>query len=296
MRRTFSVSAASTRRQRAPWLVALLVVLTLLPGTTAAASPGDATPAAAPAAAPAAPIPATTGDAVLATFSGSVRGIILLKELADGDLRVSVTLLGAPSGRMRLVGSTADCATPVSSANRAFSIAYQRIDWVRGTVSGLLEEEGIWYVRTLRLIKPGSPSKQVACRPVRLLLSPTAPTVAYELSNVLITSYVVAGGVRGMIATGPGFADPVPLHAVIQRRAPGQTYRLVGSSAPCGTKHQANETVFDRTFPASGVITRGITALDDWEAGVSFRIFRGSGFSKQAGCFQDGIQEFEEIV
>ena len=260
----------------------------VLSGTPAAAAP--------PTAAPAAPTPAAAGYAVLATFSGSIKGIVLLTERAGGGMRVAVALAGVPSGKVRLVGSPDGCDTPLPQAARGFSLLFDPIRWVRMTVPGILEDEGIWYYGSIRLVKPGSPNRQLACRQVRYLQAPTTPTVAYTLQNVLVTSYAVSGGVRGMIATGPDYADPLPLHAVIQRRAPGVTYRLVASTAPCGTTHQANETVFDRTFPASGAITRGIPAEDDWLAPASFRIFRGSGFSQQAGCFQDGVQVFEEIV
>ena len=201
-------------------------------------------------------------------------------------MRVAVALAGAPNGKVRLVSSPDGCATPLPEAVRGFSLFFDPIRWVRNTVPGLLEDEGIWYHGSIRLVKPGSPNRQLACRQVRYLRAPATPTVAYTLQNVLVTSHVVSGGVRGMIATGPDFTDPVPLHAVIQRRAPGVTYRLVASSAPCGTTHQANATVFDRTCPASGAITRSITADDDWEVIASFRIFLGSGLLPAGGVLQ----------
>jgi hypothetical protein len=280
--RALSFVSCAGRRARA---VALGLALVALAGLPAAAA-GDA---------PASPAPAMLGDRVLATFTGTIKGVVVLREGSGGAMGISVALVGTPPGTVRLVGSPDACSTPLPSAIRSFSLPFEPLRWVRTTVAGMMEEEGIWYYRSIRLVKPGSPNRQLACRNVRYLRLATAPTVAYQLENVLITSYAVAGGVRGMIVTGPGFTDPVPLVAVIQRRAPGATYRLVGSTAPCGTSHQANETVFDRTFPSSGVITRGITADDDWEDLTSFRVFRGSGFSQQARCIQN-IQEFVEIV
>lgn len=283
-------STVSIHRPRRLGLAALMGALALAPAATVAAGP--ATPLSPPPVA----TPATAGEAVLATFSGKVKGIVLLTERSGGRIRIEATLTGVPGGTVRLVASPDGCEVTLPMAERSFSLPFSPIRWVRTTVSGLLEEEGIWYYRSIRLVKPGSPNRQLACRQVRYLLPPSSAPAAFELSNVLITSYAVAGGVRGMIATGPGTFDPVPLHAVIARRAAGATYRLVGSSAPCGSSHQANETVFDRTFPASGAITRGITAIDDWETLASFRIFRGTGFSQQVRCIQDGVKAFEEIV
>jgi hypothetical protein len=282
MRRSFSVARAG-RRARAVALSLAVVAAAGLPAGAVGISP-------------AAPAPAMLGDRVLATFTGTIKGIVVLREGSDGRMGISVALAGTPSGTVRLVGSPDACSTPLPSAIRSFSLPFTPLRWVRTTVSGLMEEEGIWYYRSIRLVKPGVPNRQLACRNVRYLRLATAPTVAIELQNVLISSYVVPGGVRGMIAAGPGTGDPVPLVATIARRAPGATYRLVGSTAPCGTSHQANETVFDRTFPTSGVITRGITADDDWEALTSFRIFRGTGFSQQARCIGDAMGVFGEHV
>lgn len=283
-------STASIHRPRRLGLIALLSAVSLVPAATVAAGPAT------PPSAPASTAPAAAGQAVLATFAGSVKGIVLLTERDGGKIRIETALTGVPGGTVRLVASPDGCEVTLPMAERALSLPFSPIRWVRTTVSGLLEEEGIWYYRSIRLVKPGSPNRQLACKQVRYLLPPSSPTAAFAVSQVLISSYAVAGGVRGMIATGPGSFDPVPLSAVILRRAAGATYRLVGSSAPCGTSHQANETVFDRTFPASGAITKGITAMDDWEAIASFRIFRGAGFSQQVRCLQDGVKAFEEIV
>jgi hypothetical protein len=250
---------------------------------------------------PAAAAPA--GEATwrrIAVFRGDVKGIVEIIELGGRDGRVRITMASIPRGVTRVVGATVPCGTPVTSETRAFSLDFEKLTWVRRVVEDLLPSEGVADLVSIRLVKPGSPPTQAACRPARLyqdVPTSTASSPAIELENTLVTSYSFAGRTRGHLVLGPLSGEPgtLPLRGVIQRNE-SNLLRLVGSAEPCGTPHDTGDTVFDAPIPVGGFIHDGDWSEAESDVIASLRLYQGSGFAKPAGCMQHQVDVVRSVL
>jgi len=64
---------------------------------------------------------------------------------------MAMAMSAVPHGALLVTRCFFPAGTPRSRGNRVFSLTYQKIEWVRTTVPGLMKEEGILTLASLRL-------------------------------------------------------------------------------------------------------------------------------------------------
>lgn len=225
---------------------------------------------------------------VVAVFRGAIKGVAVVSERPGGDARVLASFHGLdPDARYRLVGSTTPCAQERVPAGGYIRFGGGGAITARTTLDGVIPE-GVDTHRSLRLLRTKPSSAQVGCaaatlagRPVSAATDGTSPAIA--LVNVMVTSFMAPDRPNGIVLADRVDADTIGLSWELHGQG-GGAHRLVGSTAPCGTKHTAGKTVFSRSVESPSL---GFQTMINGQSGgylESVRAFRGSGFGDQRAC------------
>lgn len=217
---------------------------------------------------------------VNAFFSGTIKGIVHAAVLSDGSVRVrSVVRGGSTDARYRVIGAATPCGQAATGTVRLIRDAR-----IMGTLhshtfpAGALPDRADLFA-SLRIVRVGG--GQVACsgalsyEPVPSVAGP-----ALVLKDVMISSFMSPDRPRGLlVTTGPDSTEP-QLRWSFTGLADVPSYRIVGSTAPCGTAATPASEVFRSSLQTRPYGFTEVTGLD--LQAESFRILAKSG--KQLAC------------
>lgn len=217
---------------------------------------------------------------VNAFFSGSVRGIVTGAVLADGSVRVRTMVRGADASRSyRVVGSGSPCGDPIVDRLLLLPSTPLMGAFVSKThaAGSLPDRTGV--LVSIRILRASG--GQVACAEA-LSYEPAPATAgpALTFTDIVISSYVKAGGPRGLLVTNaPDSANP-QLRWSLTGLSGVSSFRIIGSAVPCGTPRTSGVETFRSDLLTQPYGFTEVTGLDLQTE--SFRIVSKVG--RELGC------------
>lgn len=217
---------------------------------------------------------------VNAFFSGSVRGIVTAAVLTDGSVRVRTMVRGADASRSyRVVGSGSPCGDPIVDRLLLLPSTPLMGAFVSKThaAGSLPDRTGV--LVSIRILRAGG--GQIACAEA-LSYEPAPATAgpALTFTDIVISSYVKAGGPRGLLVTnGPDSANP-QLRWSLTGLSGVSSFRVIGSAVPCGTPSTSGVETFRSDLLTKPYGFTEVTGLDIQTE--SFRIVSKAG--RELGC------------
>jgi hypothetical protein len=106
-------------------------------------------------------------------------------------------------------------------------------------------------IRSVRVFRGAGTGDQRACSTTTHWQEQGTQTAA-PLVNVMVTSYVRSPQRGGIILTGTRSDGKVQVRASLIGLRGGTAYRIVGSTAPCGTAHTGSKRVYAVPFTTLG--------------------------------------------
>lgn len=217
---------------------------------------------------------------VNAFFSGSVRGIVTAAVLTDGSVRVRTMVRGADASRSyRVVGSGSPCGDPIVDRLLLLPSTPLMGAFVSKThaAGSLPDRTGV--LVSIRILRAGG--GQIACAEA-LSYEPAPATAgpALTFTDIVISSYVKAGGPRGLLVTNaPDSANP-QLRWSLTGLSGVSSFRVIGSAVPCGTPSTSGVETFRSDLLTKPYGFTEVTGLDIQTE--SFRIVSKAG--RELGC------------
>ena len=177
------------------------------------------------------------------------RGHVLINsDGGSGAVTLKVALIKIAPEYTRIILSTKGCGQPSTSADRLFNVrVLPDADRTLFTEISASTTEDIATARTMRLFRSGT---QIDCARSR---GYEASSAAEATDLLTIIDKPAAQGVIHVSETDdPGWVN---LSLTLLGLEPGEDYRLVGSTAPCGTTHHPGDTVLGYSWGVSNTGT-----------------------------------------